>query len=354
MDFSRAFDKVGHQRLLVKLKYYGIEGKTNKWIGSFLADRKQTVVLEGERSYEADVKSGVPQGSVLGPCLFLFYINDLPQSLTSTVRLFADDTIAYLTIQSQSDAITLQNDLNKLGAWEKLWQMEFHPDKCQVLTITRKRQPIHHEYSLHGHILQHVKSAKYLGVTFDNKLCWNDHINQVANKASRSLGFLRRNLRIDSPELKTTAYNALVRPLVEYAPTVWDPYTQKNKHRLEMVQRRAARYVLRRYHNTSSVTDMLHELKWETLEERRRQQRLTMMYKIHNGLVAVNKDAYMCPATRLSKSNNPLAYMIPDTGPDYYNQSYFPRTIREWNHLPTNIVKATTLDSFKSRLSALA
>ena len=331
-----------------------LKGKQTNGLGAFLqTENKLTVVLEGERSYEADVKSGVPQGSVLGPCLFLFYINDLPLSLTSTVRLFADDTIAYLTIKSQTDANTLQDDLNKLGIWAKLWQMEFHPDKCQVLTITRKRQPILHTYSLHGHILQHVKSAKYLGVTFDHKLCWNDHIDQIASKASRSLGFLRRNLQIDSPELKTTAYNALVRPLVEYAPTVWDPYTKKNAHRLEMVQRRAARYVLRRYHNTSSVTEMLNVLEWDTLENRRRQQRLTMMYKIHHGLVAVNKDAYMCPTIRPSKNNNNLAYMIPDTGPDYYNQSYFPRTIREWNSLPTDTVNAATLDSFRSRLSAL-
>jgi hypothetical protein len=117
MDFSKAFDKVGHRRLVEKLKYYGIRGKTNKWIHSFLSNRKQTVVLEGERSYEADVKSGVSQGSVLGPCLFLLYINDLPESLNCTVRLFADDTIAYLTITSKEDAASLEQDLSKLGKW---------------------------------------------------------------------------------------------------------------------------------------------------------------------------------------------------------------------------------------------
>ena len=162
MDFSKAFDKVGHARLIEKLKFYGITGKTNEWIKAFLMNRKQTVVLDGEKSYEAEVSSGVPQGSVLGPCLFLFYINDLPESLKFTVQLFADDTIAYLTINCDEDAKELQKDLDKLVEWEAIWQMEFHPEKCQVLSITRNRNPIRHDYKSKGEVLKHVDSAKYL------------------------------------------------------------------------------------------------------------------------------------------------------------------------------------------------
>ncbi len=125
MDFSKAFDRVGHERLLAKLVHYGITGKTNNLIRSFLSNYKQTVVLEDERSYCANVTSGIPQGSVLSPCLFLMYINDMPDQLRSTVRLFADDTTAYLAIESDDDIQTLQHDLNLLAAWEHKWQRSF-------------------------------------------------------------------------------------------------------------------------------------------------------------------------------------------------------------------------------------
>ena len=111
MDFAKAFDKVGHKRLVEKMKFYGVRGKANKWIKDFLSSRNQTVVLDSETSYQADVLSGVPQGSVLGPCLFLFYINDLPDGLSSSVRLFADDTIVYMAVTNNDDAKALQDDL---------------------------------------------------------------------------------------------------------------------------------------------------------------------------------------------------------------------------------------------------
>ena len=133
------------------------------------------------------VTSGVPQGSVLGPTLFLFYINDIANELDSTVRLFADDTMVYLVIKSQSDAKKLQKDLNCLGSWEKEWRMELHPDKCSVLSITRSKTSIHYEYQLHGQPLEHVKSAKYLGVTIQSDLKWTTHVNTVTNKANRTL-----------------------------------------------------------------------------------------------------------------------------------------------------------------------
>ena len=140
MDFSKAFDKVDHSLLCHKLRKYGITGKINRWIENFLRNRTQSVVVEGETSSSVLVKSGVPQGSVLGPTLFLFYINDLAENLKSTVRLFADDTIAYLTIRSGNDTEALQNDLNKLAEWEKEYRMEFHPQKCNVISITRKKE----------------------------------------------------------------------------------------------------------------------------------------------------------------------------------------------------------------------
>ena len=224
MDFAKAFDKVCHSLLLHKLDHYGIQGKTNRWIQAFLSGRSQVVATEGFLSDSVSVQSGVPQGSVLGPSLFLYYMNDIHEELKSTVRLFADDTIAYLVVDSDADCDTLQYDLDKLAIWEKNWKMEFHPSKSQVLTISRKRKQIHHDYSLNNHLLLHVSSAKYLGCITNNTLDWGQHITSVTTKANNTLGFLRRNLNIASTKTKETTYMSMVRPTVEFASCVWDPH----------------------------------------------------------------------------------------------------------------------------------
>ena len=154
LDFNKAFDKVYHRHLASKLKYYGIEGKMLDWINSFLSNRMQRVVLEGSISENVSVTSGVLQGSVLGPVLFLLYINNLPNSLTSKVRLFADDAIVYSEINSISDSQIIQQDLDKLTLWEKTWLMKFNPIKCEVLSVTRKRNPVAYSYSLHNETLR--------------------------------------------------------------------------------------------------------------------------------------------------------------------------------------------------------
>ena len=139
---SNAFDKVNHSKLLWKLHQYGIRGNTLSWIRAFLGDRSQSVVLEGEESGSVPVTSGVPQGSVLGPILFLVYINDLPEELSSQVRLFADDTAVYLTVGGSDDGKTLQTDLDRLSVWENRWDMEFNPSKYQVVRVTTSRSEI--------------------------------------------------------------------------------------------------------------------------------------------------------------------------------------------------------------------
>ena len=246
LDFSKAFDKVGHQRLVEKLKWYGIQGNVNHWIADFLKNRTQSVVIEGVSSSKVPVISGVPQGSVLGPCLFLYYINDIAEQLTSTTRLFADDTMIYMVVKGENDAKLLQADLNKLTDWEDKWMMQFHPDKCEVINITRKKNPIITNYTLHGHQL-HVNSVKYLGLTVSNDLRWDKHVDRVVAKANNTLVFLRRNLNIHNPKVKAHAYKSLVRPLLEYSCSVWDPHTDHLTKKLEMVQRRAARFTLNKY-----------------------------------------------------------------------------------------------------------
>ena len=186
---AKAFDKVAHNQLLYKLSSYGVKGNTLGWIGSFLSGRSQKVVLKGKWS-SVPVLSGVPQGSVLGPVLFLIYINDLPEYVSnSTVRLFADDTLLYLAIHNSSDCDKLQEDLNNLERWESDWQMSFHLEKCELIHITTKKTPILHSYSLHVHILSSVPQIKYLGVHISQDLKWNSHINSTSSKANQTLGF---------------------------------------------------------------------------------------------------------------------------------------------------------------------
>ncbi len=171
------------------------------------------------------------------------YINEMPDQLRSTVRLFADDNMAYLAIESHDNVQTLQHDLNLLAAWQHKWQMEFHPGKCQVLRVTRNwTRKIESNYVHHGHTLEVVKVAKYLGVTITSDLNWNQHIANIKNKATSAFSFLQRNVRVNAPMLKEKAYQTIVCPHLEYCCTVWDPYTKANIKKLEMVQRRVARY----------------------------------------------------------------------------------------------------------------
>jgi len=350
MDFSRAFDKVSHSLLINKLKHYGIQGRTVRWIQAFLSNRTQSVVLEGETSDPVNVASGVPQGSVLGPALFLYYINDIPDGLHSKTRLFADDTISYLAISNNSDCNTLQTDLDKLSQWEQKWKMSFHPDKCQVLSIHRKKNPIIHDYKLHNHILEHVKSAKYLGCTINENLNWGDHINNICKKATRNLNFVRRNLNIGSTSTKAAAYKSLVRPTIEYASSVWDPYEAGDIAKLEMVQRRGARFVKNRYHNRSSVTEMIDDLQWKSLEARRREARLTLLYKTANDKIALDK-SHLQPPKRLTRHMQPHSFQLPLSSTTYRQQSFFPRTIKEWNDLPPAIASVGSVEAFKAQLA---
>ena len=139
LDFSKAFDKVPHQRLLEKLSYYGVCGNLHNWIKDFLTNQKQEVVLEGKHSSRSEVTSGVPQGTVLGPLLFLIFINDITKNTSPNARLFANDCLLYHTRNCEADAITLQKDIDTMQQWEAKWLMKFNPDKCEVITITNKR-----------------------------------------------------------------------------------------------------------------------------------------------------------------------------------------------------------------------
>ena len=350
LDFSKAFDTVPHTRLLSKLEHYGINGTINNWIKSFLTNRTQSVVVEGNQSPHVDVLSGVPQGTVLGPLLFLCHINDLPQHVKSQVRMFADDCLLYRPIKTQHDQTLFQQDLNSLDTWANMWGMTFNPSKCYIMRNSRSRQPLQHAYTLCGQTLEQVDENPYLGVLINNQLKWKPHINKTIKKANKVLGFLRRNLHMCKPDIKSTAYKALVRPIIEYSSAVWDPYLKGDIEDLEALQRRAARFVTRDYRRDSSVTRMLRDLQWQPLVNRRREARLTFFYKIVNDLVAIPSQDYLHNKTSCTRSRHPRQFRVlaPKTEP--FRNSFFPKTLIDWNSLTENIATASTLDIFKDRI----
>ena len=244
LDFSKAFDRVPHQRLLLKLEYYGMSTSTVSWIKSFLDSRTQQVIVDGESSKPGPVHSGVPQGTVLGPMLFLLYINDITEDISSSIRLFADDCLVYKEITSPEDSKTLQEDLDKLVHWGNTWLMSFNVKKCHVMRLTSARKHITpFDYFMNGEQVHLTQETPYLGVIITSKLSWNEHINHITSKAQRMLGFLRRNLHSCPRQIREQSYMSLVRPTLEYCASVWDPQTVKGITKVENVQRRAARYI---------------------------------------------------------------------------------------------------------------
>jgi hypothetical protein len=349
LDFSKAFDKVSHKHLLHKLEYYGIKGKTLGWIEAFLSERKQSVSVNGDHSSPAAVTSGVPQGSVLGPMLFLLYINDIHEQLHSEIRLFADDSIVYREINSPDDHRLLQEDLDRLAKWSDDWLMEFNVTKCYLLSITKKTKlASKFTYRMNNEEISKVPSSKYLGATISDNLSWNTHVDNITSKASKTLGLIRRTLGSCSQEVKTKAYQTLVRPSLEYASCAWNPHQSRNIDKLEGVQRAAARFVCKDYRRTTSVTGLLTILNWDSLATRRLLATTTMMFKIHSGAVAISLPPEVQLNHKATRHHHAVTYTQLPISINCYNYSFYPRVIRLWNKLPLAAVSAQTTEGFQT------
>ena len=305
LDFAKAFDKVPHLRLLSKLTSYGITGNTKKLIKSFLSNRKQRVSVNGALSDITYVTSGVPQGSFLGPVLFLLYINDIDGNIKSSIRLFADDSIIYRNISSKTDHEILQTDLSQLQTWSDKWQMEFNVSKCVHLPITNKTKPNLYKYSLSGQPLSTVSSHSYIGVKLDSKLTWTNHVTDITSKSSTVLGMIKRTLGPGKPEVKQTAYNMLIRPKLEYSSPIWNLLTFSQVKSLERVQHSAARFVKNDYRRNTNPADLITALGWPTLERRRIIKQATTFYKIINNIIEIT------PPGLLTRSRTRGQYVAP-------------------------------------------
>ena len=316
-----------------------------------MTERSQRVIVEGEASSSCKVHSGVPQGTVLGPLLFLCHINDLPKSVSSQVRLFADDCLLYRQINNQKDHLALQQDLNSLQNWASNWGMKFNETKCYLMSIHRKKNPSTYYYTLSDHILQQVQDNPYLGVLINENLKWTTHINKVCGRAGSILGFIRRNLKHSNKTFKEQAYKSLVRSVLDYASIVWDPYQQKDINKIEAIQRRAARFICNDYHRNSSVTSMMETLKWKPLQQHRRELRLSFLHKMINDLVAVPANHLLEFNQRQRRHANTKLIKQVTCNTEVLKNSFIPRTICEWNSLPDSVVRLEKNEQFKSALS---
>ena len=377
-DFAKAFDSVNHDILLHKLKYlYNIDGILLKFLVNYLKDRLQRVVIGNEMSHTLQVNSGVPQGSILGPLLFVLFINDLPQGLEqgTNLALYADDTKIWRNIQSPSDHQILQNDINYLNDWALRNKMKFHPSKCKVLSISlRQSLPTPHTYNLGMDSLEYADLEKDLGVDITPRLNWAPQCNRIYSKACQQLGIVKRNGHIVSDYRSRRAlYLTLVRSQFENCSIIWRPTTKALTEKLESLQKRAIKWILSEencsystelyYKKCKSVDILPLSLKFDLND-------LLFLHKVIYCLIPVSLPGYLSfyqGMSRLRSSHLDNYSLVSSVMPRFntqnnsnsqpansrnpFSKSFFYRTHLMWNNLPLDTRKISCPQSFKSEIT---
>ena len=263
----------------------GLSDGLLRWFKSYLSHRRQRAVLNGVESNWADVLAGVPQGSILGPLLFLIYINDIVNNIRSSIRLFADDTTIYIIIDNpQTAALILNTDLETIYGWSHDWLVDFNPTKTSTLLISRRQHPVFHpSLEMNNVVLNETTSHKHLGLTISNTCSWIEHINNIAETAWSRLNLMRLlKFKINRKALEKM-YFAFIRPLLEYSDSVWDNSPAYVKKQLDDIHYEAAR-IITGGTKLCSHDKLLSDLGWDTLQERRTKHKLVIFYKILNNL----------------------------------------------------------------------
>ena len=272
LDFSRAFDKMPHDVLLCKLsEMFNIGGNLWIWMKSFLCRRRHRVLYKGPFSEWAPVLFGVPQGSVLGPLLFNLFINDVPNTLESPCALFADNTIIYRPVRDITDSSILQRDLDRVLLWCVSNGMKLNVNKTKVMRISCSRKNIVEPvYLLNGAHIESVLQTKYLGVIINTKLSWDDHVEYITRRANRLLGLITSMPSGLATSALLALYKSLVLPILEYGLPAWNPTNRNLCDRLESIQRRATRIILKQRRQQMPYPERLRLLNWVSLESRRK------------------------------------------------------------------------------------
>jgi ribonuclease P/MRP protein subunit RPP40 len=351
LDISKAFDRVWPPGMLFKLKQNGVDGCLLRWFESYLNNRSQRVNLGGKSSHSHKLHAGVPQGYILGPLLFLIYINDLPTNLITTVNQFADDTTLLETITTPTESIRKINlDLQKIREWALQWRVTFNPDKTYFLRISNKQiKPILPSIIFNNTIVQEVQSHTNLGLTFNNKFTWDDHINRISNKAAKRVTIINRHKYLLPRDTLERTYLTIIRPVLEYADVIYDNTTLESKNILDKIQRRAGIICTGAYRHTENRS-LLHELGWESLSLRRKNHKIIQYYKIINRLTP-NYLTQEIPNTISTLTNyhlrNRHQLREQKTRLSSSYNSFFPSTTR----LPLTLKNLPTFKSFKYNLT---
>ena len=355
LDFAKAFDKVPHAMLVKKLKAHGITGKTLTWIESWLDNRKQRTVLNGAESEWAEVESGVPQGSVLGPICFLVYINDIDDCAEEITILnkFADDTKLGHRVDSAEDVDTLQRCLHKLQDWALRWGMSFNVQKCKVMHLGRHNNRA--QYVMNGTMLETTSQERDVGVIVSSDLKPSSQCQEAARRANGVLNQISRAFHYRNKSTFVSLYKQYVRPHIEFAVPAWSPWTRADIDLLENVQRRAVRMVSGL--KGKSYNDRLKELNLMSLEQRRVMYDLVQVFKIVHGHDRVDPSTLFSLVgenpTRVTRQNSdPLNLQPKDTNTDTRRNFFSNRVIKSWNSLPYDLKRAVSVISFKIHLKS--
>ena len=349
MDLMKAFDTVPHHRLLCKLEAYGIQGKVLAWIRSFLIGRRQRVVVSGQKSDWSAVTSGVPQGSVLGPILFLVYVNDLPTCVRSGTKLFADDTKLYVRSDKPGATEKLQEDLEALESWADNSQLRFHPDKCFIMKIGRSCPDSQYVMKKGSDkiVLAETKVERDLGVLVDSQLAFKDHISQAVAKSNKLLGIIRRSfVHLDEDTIRLL-FKGIVRPVLEYGQAVWSPFKLGEQKRLESVQRRATRMIPGIRH--LSYSKRLRRLSLPSLSHRRKRGDMIDVYKYLHGHYRTKFDMF-CRNSGGRTRGHSMKLGKRYARLDVRKYFFANRVVDMWNGLPEEVVSACSVNAFKNRL----
>lgn len=353
LDFKAAFDSVVHTKLLYKLKLFGIGGNLINWIESFLSERFFSVRIGNCYSDWSPVYSGVPQGSVLGPLLFILFINDLTNCCCDencNIFVFADDAKCLSIIKSYQDCEKLQSTLSAIENWSIVWQLPLNLNKCQVMSFNGRMEHISYQYSIRNYTLTCVNTVTDLGIILSSDLTFTKQIDKVCSKARSRSAMILKCFQSRDKLLLFRAFTVYVRPILEYCCNVWSPYRLCVIRKIESVQRLFTKKLIGLKDMT--YPDRLKCLNTESLEVRRIKCDLTMYFKILHEIVDIpNGNLFQVRVVR-TRSNGLTLYK------DKFNcnvERYFfkNRCINIWNMLPQNVVCSSNLPLFNSRLNAL-
>ena len=349
LDYAKAFDTVPHLRLRNKLKAYGVVGKASAWINSFLSNRRQRVVMGEIMSNWSQVKSGVPQGSVLGPSLFIIYINDLPENLSNVTKIYADDT-KIIADTSRPDAnLDLQKDLDALADWSDRWLIKLNVEKCKIMHLG-KRNPLKKYFILDKGERIEVGTTKFekdLGIVWSSDASWTEQCNRAASKANSVLGMLKKTFVTRNSATWRKLYTTFIRPHLEFCAMVWSPFNKADIATLERIQRRATKTP----HHMKSLDYASRCDKWKltSLTERRARGDLITMFKIQKGLEVVNwHNPQIIHRARAGRRPQLSRELIKNSQIRY--NFFLNRVARSWNRLPDEVVDAKSVVEFKSKL----